>query len=283
MHIIENIVPTEATRKIVRAIAPVLIYWAKTGQTHHTYGDSSAAIGRPNFYRLGHSLGLLQSVIEELSATSRQKIPTLNCLVKNKREGIPSNGFKFVWSKYDMLDDIDKSLLIEGMISEAIQYPNWDWVLTQLELSPYSPFTDKDTATIKSSADKYYDGEGKAHKELKEYIYNHPNAVGLKDVVRAKIEQLLPSGDKLDVYFELANGTVVAVEVKSSISDDADITRGIFQCVKYKAILEALKMIDPKVHEIKVIYITARELSNVHHQLVSTLSVNHQYIYHKTY
>lgn len=283
MNIIENIVPTEATRKIVQAIAPVLIYWAKTGQTHHTYGDLSAAIGRPNFHRLGHSLGMLQSVIEELSATSRQKIPTLNCLVKNKREGIPSNGFKFVWRKYDMLDDVGKSLLIEGMISEAIQYPDWDWVLVQLELSPYSPFTDEDTATIKSSADKYCGGEGKAHKELKEYIYNHPNAIGLKNIVRAKNEQLLPSGDKLDVYFELADGTIVGVEVKSSISDDADITRGIFQCVKYKAILEALKMIDSKVHEIKVIYITARKLSDVHHQLMSTLSVNHQYISHKSH
>lgn len=177
-----------------------------------------------------------------------------------------------------MLDDVGKSLLIEGMISEVIQYSDWNWVLAQLELSPYSPFTDKETATIKSSADKYRGGEGKAHKELKEYIYNHPNVIGLKDIVRANIEHHLPSGDKLDVYFELADGTIVAVEVKSSTSDDADITRGIFQCVKYKAILEALKIIDPKVNEIKVIYITARELSDVHHRLVSTLSVNHQYI-----
>lgn len=279
MNFIENVIPTEATRKIVQAIAPVLIYWAKTGQTHHTYGDLSAAINRPKFHRFGHALAMLQDVIDELSASSNRNIPTLNSLLRNKNKGIPSDGFNYVSKKYNKLDLAGKKIFIEGLNSRAIKYPYWDWVLAQLELSPYSPFTDKDTAAIKSSAYKYCGGEGKAHKELKEYIYNHPNAIGLKGIVRAKIEQLLPSGDKLDVYFELANGTIVAVEVKSSISDDADITRGIFQCVKYKAILEALKMIDSKVHEIKVIYITARELSDIHHQLVSTLSVNHQYIY----
>lgn len=90
MNILEKIIPTEATRKIVRAIIPVLVYWAKTGQTHHTYGDLSVAIGRPNFHRLGHSLGMLQNVIEELSTVSGNNIPTLNCLVNNKKRGIPS-------------------------------------------------------------------------------------------------------------------------------------------------------------------------------------------------
>ena len=34
----------------------------------------------------------------------------------------------------------------------------------------------------------------------------------------------------------------IAVEVKSRISNDADITRGIFQCVKYKVVLEAMQL-----------------------------------------
>lgn len=276
MNIIDRIIPTEATRKIVRAIAPVLIYWAKTGETHHTYGDLSAAIGRPNFHRLGYSLGMLQNVIVELSASSKQNIPTLNCLVRNKKEGIPSNGFSFVWEKYEELEEEGKSLLIEGLISKTIKYPNWDWVLNKLELSPYSPFTDKDRAAIKSAADKRGGNEGKEHKELKEYICNHPELIGLKDIVRAKTKHRLPSGDMLDVYFELADGTQVAVEVKSSISDDADITRGIFQCVKYKAILEALKITDSKANEIKVIYVTARKLSDIHRNLISALSVTHR-------
>lgn len=276
MDIIDRIIPTEATRKIVRAITPVLVYWANTRQIHHTYGDLSAAIGRPNFHRLGHSLGMLQNVIEKLSVSSNKRIPTLNCLVNNKKDGIPSIGFKFVYDKYDKLDDAGKNLLVEGLISEVLSYPDWNWVLTQLELSPYTPFTDEDIAAVESSAHKSHGGEGKEHKELKEYICNHPDAIGLKNVVSVQTEQPLPSSDKLDVYFKLEDGTIVAVEVKPSTSDDADITRGIFQCIKYKAVLEALRTIDAKIQNIKVIYITARELSDLHHRLISTLSVHHQ-------
>ena len=43
----------------------------------------------------------------------------------------------------------------------------------------------------------------------------------------------------MDVYFKLNNGNQIAVEVKSKISDDADILRGLFQCVKYQSILDA--------------------------------------------
>ncbi len=46
------------------------------------------------------------------------------------------------------------------------------------------------------------------------------------------------SGDRLDVSFR-DNGTWIAVEVKPQRSPVADLIRGTFQCVKYKAILAA--------------------------------------------
>jgi hypothetical protein len=51
-------------------------------------------------------------------------------------------------------------------------------------------------------------------------------------------EHLLPSGDSLDVFFEHRKEHF-GVEVKSHISDTADIARGLYQCVKYQAVLEA--------------------------------------------
>lgn len=39
MNIIDKIISTEATRDNVRLLIPIMIYWAKTGQTHHTYED----------------------------------------------------------------------------------------------------------------------------------------------------------------------------------------------------------------------------------------------------
>ena len=44
------------------------------------------------------------------------------------------------------------------------------------------------------------------------------------------------SGDKVDVYFEKA---AVAVEVKTANAQSQEIRRGIFQCIKYRAVLQA--------------------------------------------
>lgn len=39
MNIIDDVIGTEATRKNVRLMLPVMIHWAKTGHDEHTYGD----------------------------------------------------------------------------------------------------------------------------------------------------------------------------------------------------------------------------------------------------
>lgn len=44
MSIIDKTISTEATRRNVKLMLPVLVYWAKTGQKEHTYGDLISAI-----------------------------------------------------------------------------------------------------------------------------------------------------------------------------------------------------------------------------------------------
>jgi hypothetical protein len=52
------------------------------------------------------------------------------------------------------------------------------------------------------------------------------------------VEGSLPSGDRLDV--EIVDGDRrIGVEVKSIRSGDDDLQRGLFQCVKYKAVMDA--------------------------------------------
>ena len=90
-------------------------------------------------------------------------------------------------------------------------------------------------------------GEGDSHKELKEYIYNNPHVIGVEDYTEKKKEHKLLSADRIDVWFKQSDGSCIAVEVKSHISSEADVLRGIFQCVKYKAILDA----EDKAHRIE--------------------------------
>lgn len=222
--------------ELVRQIIPILIKWAKLGDKNKTYGDLNLLLGYKNrrFSGIGHQLGLINKVLLRLEEeTGEHHIPTLNSLIKNRKIGLPSEGFSYVCPKYDSLDYEVKKFFVDKLNNEALNYKKWDWVLASLGLKPSVDNTDE--AIIRSGAFSG-GGEGPGHKILKEYIALHPNSIGLKTDENGVNEHILLSGDKLDVYFQNAN---VAIEVKPKYSPDSDILRGLFQCVKYKAILDS--------------------------------------------
>lgn len=276
MSIIDNVISTEATRQNVRLMLPVLIHWAKSGHNEHTYGDLIHAIGKSKFSGIGHALYAVQEVLNALSRKAGNKeIPTLNSLCKNAMTMLPSEGFEFVSPKYNQLDEDGKRVFVEGLDSKACNYPHWDWVLEQLELKEATPLTVEQLEALKKSCPNLGGGEGEEHKALKEYILKHPDSLGYSYVVFAETEHILPSGDRLDVYFELFDGTHVAIEVKPSMAIDQDITRGIFQCVKYYAIMEALRTIECKDYGIEVILVSASTLSSLNNSLAEELDIEY--------
>jgi hypothetical protein len=80
--------------------------------------------------------------------------------------------------------------------------------------------------------------ESAEHLALKKYIAEHPERVGLPKRAKADLEKVFGSGDRADVAFTIGE-KIVVVEVKSEISDDADMCRGVFQCIKYRALIRA--------------------------------------------
>lgn len=278
MNLIDSIIKTPATRANVRLALPVLIHWAQTKQPNHTYTDLIAALGKKRFSGVGHVLGAEQDVMEALSKEMEIHIPTLNSLIKNEKTGLPAAGFSYVEPSYNSWTDDGKRIFVKGLDEEAMNFPHWSMVLSRLGLDPLITFTPDELSSIKTSSFGGI-GEGAEHKALKEFIYNHPESLGLENVSSAQMEYTLPSGDRLDVYFELKDGCKVAVEVKSRISDDSDIIRGIFQCVKYEAVIKALSSVEtgstPKVIPILV---TGRSLSDIHHKLVGKLNITHKLI-----
>ena len=96
-------------------------------------------------------------------------------------------------------------------------------------------------------------GEGTSHKTLKEYIRANPLSVGIKlKGTKAEIEKNLPSGDRIDVSFE--NRTFwIGVEAKSDQSDEEDIRRGLYQCVKYRTVMEAVCAVEGIKRNIRVL------------------------------
>lgn len=236
---------------------PVLIYWATVSKSPHTYGELSKEVGH-HTDQIGRVLGLIDDVFKSLkkSRPEFKSMPTLNCLVISKTTKLPSNGFDYVSHDYSSLTDEQKHDQMERLNSEAYYYDKWNDVLDALELTPYngSDTIAYETAIRKGTFSKH-GSEGVKHKALKEFIYNHPECIGIKNAQYKEMEHILLSGDRLDVYFQLKDGTQIAIEVKSSISDNADILRGVYQCVKYDAILNAEQSVKGLHQQIKTLLV----------------------------
>ena len=269
-NIINSVIHTTRSQELVRQIIPILVGWAKHGKTDKTYGDLIHALGYSRYSGIGDQLGNVEKVLDKLRDVTSEDIPTLNALVQ--KNGIPSAGFKFVRSFYNSLTLPEKKSLVAGLNARAVNYTKWNWVLDQLGLQPTKIFTEKE---LEQLGTHYGGGEGEEHKALKKYICQHPECLNYKDVVFAETEHPLPSGDSLDVYFELSDGTHVAIEVKPSIAPDQDICRGVFQCVKYNAVMDALRKIECKGYEIEVLLVTAGKFSSQNKVLAEELDVEY--------
>ena len=130
------------------------------------------------------------------------------------------------------------------MLAKIYAYDKWDAVLKEFGLKP-KPVPKKVIKKNKKVASKKYKGggEGKEHKKLKLLISSNPSCVGLKNIgLESEVEKYLPSGDSIDVFFE-NRGNWIGVEVKSKTSDELDILRGLYQCVKYLAVMESYQSV----------------------------------------
>lgn len=98
--------------------------------------------------------------------------------------------------------------------------------------------------------------ESDAHKRLKEYVAAHPVVIGRGDwKTRGIVEYPLPSADRIDVLFQTP-WTWLAAEVKAANAGAGDILRGLFQCVKYKALLQAeadIRQLQPAIEAVLVL------------------------------
>lgn len=276
-HIIDDVITTPRNRELVRLLIPEMVRWAITGQTNKTYKDASVACGYQTFSGIGKTLGYVEDVFNQLRAETGEDFPSLNALVRNTQTKLPSDGFSYVYPSYEQMTIEEKRIFVDGINQKAVNYDHWEWVLKSLGLQPAKAFTTEDWEKL--SAPAYgKGGEGEEHKKLKEYVLNHPDKFGLKNVVYAETEHVLPSGDRLDVYFELKDGTRVAIEVKSHISAIEDLSRGVFQCVKYKAILTALRSLEQDKYKIQVLLVLGAEPDPLVVKLANELGVKYMII-----
>ena len=223
-------------QKRARQVLPILVRQAKAG-TPIFYEYLADEVSMPNPRNLNYPLGCIGDALNDLSDEWEDEIPHIQALVKNRQTNLPGPGFDgFLERKGDNWGNAkERRAVIESYWAKIAAYPYWDDVLEALKLAP----TATDLAPIIAIAAKGGGGEGPDHLALKNYVCANPQCVGLKVGGPAgEPEYGLPSGDCIDVVFAQKR-RIHAVEVKPAGSGVEDITRGLFQCVKYRAVLMA--------------------------------------------
>ena len=217
---------------------PLLVRQAEAGKPIY-YGDLATEMGMSNPRTLNFPLGSVGTTIEQLSKKWGEDIPPLQCLVINQEDDMPGPGIDWFLIKKEDFAALPKSrrrAIVEAELIRVTSYGRWRDVLKALEI-PY--VHDDITDIIKKASRGDTGGESQQHKALKEFVAVNPSVIDLpRRTPQGKTEVLLPSADVMDVSFKLATEWVAA-EVKSLISGEDDLLRGLFQCVKYKALMEA--------------------------------------------
>lgn len=244
----------------IRAIKalPYLMCYAKAKKAI-SYSKLAELVGMPNPRNLGVVLAEIGYILSKVD----RDIPTIQSIVVSKTTKLPSTGLSEFIKGYDKRTKKEKRIIFEIESQKVFKYNKWDAILRDLGLEPITFNIEDDVRKIRSG--KYgKGGEGELHKTMKEIISKHPDVIGLSEsAILISKEYTLWSADCVDIMFEDKKGeiqTAIAVEVKASNSDSADIFRGLFQCIKYKSIMQAMNKIENTYSDFRVILVLENDL-----------------------
>lgn len=250
-EIAESLSGDKLYQQRARKALPILVRQALAG-TPITYEDLADELAMPNPRNLNYVLGSIGTALGNLAEEWEEEVPPVQCLVVNKTTRLPGEGIAWFLSDlktYKKLPIKQKRQVVQAELIKIYSYKHWLEVLKYLGLKPDA----SDFNNLQIKATRGYGGEGPEHKALKEFISTHPESVGISEAFgNGEEEHPLPSGDSIDVLFQKGSEQI-AVEVKPASSGEADIVRGLYQCIKYVAVLEARQSVERKPQNARAI------------------------------
>ncbi|MEI6815602.1 MAG: hypothetical protein WCL14_03245 [Bacteroidota bacterium] len=219
----------------------------------------------------------------------------LNLLKKSNRykyhTSVSSNCCRFSYGQYyfgeyikntaDFLNFINNKDVFLNKIQGHItldQYRLFETLLYPKKLQKINPIAKPDKIQsfrkkAKTKLQKGGGGESKYHKSFKERIARNPSLIKIPlDFNKTELEYTFISLDAIDILFTY-NDKLIGVEVKSIISNRDDIERGLYQCVKYKSLLEAELKANNKNIDVRVILVIEGEFPIDLDKLKKTLEI----------
>jgi hypothetical protein len=239
------------TAKTTRAAMPLLLRCAIDGEPI-TYGklrDATDARVLPIAYR--YVAGRVGDVCAQLGADLGKPVPPLNAIIVNDGSGLPSHGVdsyvaRFLGKRLGSLGATDREAYARQAMDAVFSYGGWRGLAARMGIRLPEGRTDRPSrgGRIPPPNPRQFSSgpESAEHQALKHWVAERPQLFrGYGSFARGRTEQMLSSGDRLDVLFVNAQMRL-AVEVKTRGAPAAEIQRGIYQCVKYRATLRAMQL-----------------------------------------
>ena len=282
-HEEKQLASTQYARKSIRALIQHVYNNMGNELTGVTYQELAKRIdrldkhGRGRGLGMGSVLGRMGRLLQDLEVKWGEPIPHIHSLVISKTgplKGLPSEGIKEFWQDYPNLDKSEKLNKVRREYQRISEFGSrWDNLLEALDLERVIPDVEREKGTQCRGRGG---GESPEHNALKMYVEANPALVGASADFTPFTEYVLPSLDTLDVLFK-SSRCWIGVEVKSRVSDcnEQDYRRGIYQCVKYRAILNAMHR-DPTYDvpsDIRVVLVLESKLPSSYEETAAVLGV----------
>lgn len=244
-----------------------------------TYEDIAGIVHRLNKHNMPAERGMggvLDTAMEMIEATMPGiDVPYLTTIVALKtgeRAGLPDVGVR--WPEYSTMTEDEKFAKVENEYVRILHFgTRWNDVLVALGMDPIVLSGGEEAS---KAGGGWGGGESDEHKTLKAYVMAHPELFGADANCERFTEYPLRSGDSIDVFFKSPD-VWIGVEVKSVVSEvnDLDYQRGLYQVVKYEAVLRAQAKADllTTAPTIKVFLALQTKLPNHHRDTALLLGV----------
>ena len=236
--------------------APVLAQWlireARRGSSL-TYGEAGqrleTEIGFGRIFPLSR-MGVPAGHLMDLMLAVQPDCPLLNVLLVRRHDHMPGDGAGGYMAVY--LDQPELNApghrdehpdewraATEAIAADVYGFQDWEQVYEEAFGQPLPAPADPE-GQEEDGITHGRQGEGPNHEQLRLWVLGNPGEIGAAyEGFRTETEVVLDSADRVDVVFYGPNETV-AIEVKSADSNETDLRRGVFQCIKYRAVMEAM-------------------------------------------
>ena len=217
-----------------------------------------------------------------------QQVPPINLLVVNQVTDVPGYNAGYyadTWFNkkegwYDGASTANREAAIVQLWKDARSFQGWDTIsgIYASDISMESHWKKESGGNELDGKVRRQNGGGPAesqeHRNLKYFIAANPDLCGAPQAnSRGVVEYRFRSGDEADVRFS-GRHAVRVIEVKSRISNEKDMVRGIYQCIKYQCLAVAEECVDGTSRDVSTALVVERlKLPTTITSLAKTLNV----------